>query len=312
MKTIVHYKKFYWFTGLMLIGVLAMAACQPAAAPAPAATAVIPPTGATNAPTAMPPAASFSEPTVTSAMDPKLGNILVDSKGMTLYMFTVDKPDQSNCTGDCLTAWPPLLTKGSPMGGLGVDATMLGSVKLADGRMIVTYNHMPLYYWFKDKKPGDTTGQNVGKTWFVVNPQGKPVMEAAPTAMPATPAANAPMMSEASLSIVTDPKLGKILVDGKGMTLYAFEKDGPDKSMCSGGCAKAWPPLLSQGKPVAGMGVNASWLGVAKLADGTWIVTYNHMPLYYFAKDQKPGDTMGQDVGGSWYVVSPDGKTVDS
>jgi predicted lipoprotein with Yx(FWY)xxD motif len=219
----------------------------------------------------------------------------VDSKGMTLYMFTKDEADKSNCSGGCLKAWPPLLADGAPTAGEGVDAAQLGTAALADGTKIVTYNHMPLYYWAKDTKPGDTTGQGVNDVWYVVAPDGKPV------GMPA---------AASTLMVAKDPILGSILVDGKGMTLYMFTKDEPDKSNCSGGCLAAWPPFLADGAPVAGAGVDSTLIGTAALPDGTKILTYNHMPLYYWAADLKPGDTSGQGVNSVWYVVAPDGKPV--
>ena len=85
------------------------------------------------------------------------------------------RPDKSNCDAACLAKWPPLLTQGTPELGEGVDASLVGSAKLADGSKIVTYNHMPLYYWVKDIKPGDTTGQDVGGVWYVVSPKGEKV-----------------------------------------------------------------------------------------------------------------------------------------
>jgi predicted lipoprotein with Yx(FWY)xxD motif len=247
--------------------------------------------------------ASSSEPTLMVSDDAKLGKILVDDKGMTLYIFTKDTADTSNCTADCLGNWPPLLTQGSPKAGDGVDASKLGSTTLADGRKIVTYNHRPLYYWVKDAKAGDTTGQNVGKVWFVVSPSGDPVMT-----VPEAAATQAPSGSEPTINVATDPKLGKILVDGKGMTLYIFTKDAAGKSNCSGACLTAWPPLLTQGKPNLGPGVDDSKIGTAALADGSKIVTYAGMPLYYYAKDTKPGDVAGQNVGKVWFVIDPDGK----
>ena len=109
------------------------------------------------------------------AADPKLGNILVDGDGMTLYMFTKDEPDKSNCAGGCLDAWPPLLALDNPAVGEGVDASLLGTAALADGSLIVTYNHMPLYFWQDDMQPGDTKGQGVNDVWFVVSPDGEPL-----------------------------------------------------------------------------------------------------------------------------------------
>ena len=225
--------------------------------------------------------------------DAKLGKILTGANGMTLYIFTKDEANKSNCADACLQNWPPLLTQGNPKLGDGVDASLVGSATLADGSKIVTYNKMPLYYWAKDTKAGDTNGQGINDTWFVVAPDGKPV--------------GAPL-PEVTLDVYNDPKLGNILVDGNGMTLYMYAKDGPDKSNCSGGCLKAWPPFITQGNPTVGSGVDAALVGSTTLADGSKIVTYNKMPLYFWAKDTKAGDTNGQGVGEVWYTVSPDGK----
>jgi predicted lipoprotein with Yx(FWY)xxD motif len=257
-----------------------------------------------TAPTATP-VAGTSLPTIMVATDPKLGQILADGNGMTLYAFTKDGPDQSNCTGSCLSNWPPLLTQGKPTLGPGVDGSLIGSAKLADGNLIVTYNHMPLYYFAKDTKPGDVLGQGVGGFWYVVSPDGKLVQPPSTTAATPTPAAST---SEPTIMLATDAKLGQILVNGKGMTLYAYTKDGPDQSNCTGGCLTYWPPLLTQGTPILGAGIDDSKIGSALLSNGTHIVTYNHMPLYYFVKDTKPGDVTGQGVSGIWYVVSQDGE----
>jgi predicted lipoprotein with Yx(FWY)xxD motif len=294
-----HPFKLAQFAGLLLLAGLILAACQPSA-PIPVTSATEVPTMApvaTTAPTATS-APAAAEPTVNVATDPKLGKILVDDKGMTLYIFTKDAADKSNCDAACLDKWPALVTNGSPNAGDGVDAAMLGSTALADGRKIVTYNHMPLYTWVKDAKPGDTTGQNVGTVWFVVAPDGKPVMEMASSA---TPAAS----TEPVINMTTDAKLGKILVDAKGMTLYIFTNDTADTSNCNAACLEKWPPLVTDGKPVAGDGVDGSKLGFATLADGRKIATYDHKPLYYWVNDAKPGDTTGQGVGSVWYVIAP-------
>jgi len=172
---------------ISLLAVFALAACQ--AAPAPEAmmeTAVVPVTGMEEEAPAMEevaPAMEEAEPAMeasTEAMlsvaeDPNLGMFLVGANGMTLYMFTNDEANKSNCAGDCLVKWPPLLTKGEPVLGDGVDASLVGSAALADGTMIVTYNGWPLYYWVNDKAAGDVTGQNVGGVWFVIAPDGNPV-----------------------------------------------------------------------------------------------------------------------------------------
>jgi predicted lipoprotein with Yx(FWY)xxD motif len=110
-------------------------------------------------------------------------------------------------------------------------------------------------------------------------------------------------------------KLGKILVDGQGQTLYLFEADKGTASMCSGACAEAWPPLTTAGKPTAGPGVSASKLGTTKRGDGTTEVTYNGHPLYTFAGDGGPGQTSGQGIdgfGAEWYVLSAAGTKIET
>jgi predicted lipoprotein with Yx(FWY)xxD motif len=308
-KILSSIKNSAWMLGLMVVMVLILSACQSAAPQTQVSVGSS--ATATTAPAAKPTAATSAEASISVVNDPKLGKILVGANGMTLYMFTKDTTDMSNCTGDCLVKWPPLLTQGSPKLGDGVDASLVGTAALADGSKIVTYNHMPLYYWAKDTKAGDTTGQGVGSVWFVVSPDGKVVgNDAAPSASPtATPAsAGSAASSEATINVVTDLNLGKILVGNNGMTLYIYTKDGPDQSTCTGGCLEKWPALLTQGSPTLGEGVDDSLVGTATLADGSKIVTYNHMPLYYWVNDKKAGDTTGQGVGSVWYVVSPDGK----
>jgi predicted lipoprotein with Yx(FWY)xxD motif len=113
----------------------------------------------------------------------------------------------------------------------------------------------------------------------------------------------------------TSTKLGQILVDGNGRTLYLFQKDQPDQSACAGGCASAWPPGQSSGTPKAGSPVQASLLGTIKRSDGTTQVTYNHHPLYYYSGDSGAGQQNGQGLnafGALWYVVAPSGEAVTS
>ena len=120
--------------------------------------------------------------------------------------------------------------------------------------------------------------------------------------------------SEAASVGLASTKLGKILVDGKGQTLYLFEADKGKSSTCDGGCAAAWPPLITSGKPTAAMGVIGAKLGTTRRADGSTEVTYNGHPLYTYAGDQAPGQTSGQGIdqfGAEWYVLSRAGKTVE-
>src|SRR5262249_51254992 len=113
---------------------------------------------------------------------------------------------------------------------------------------------------------------------------------------------------------VQSSKLGRILVDRRGHTLYLFGKDKRGMSSCSGACAVDWPPLIVSGQPRAGAGAKASLLGRTRRKDGRWQVTYNHHPLYTFFQDTKKGQTNGEGLnffGGEWEAVSPAGAKVE-
>ena len=111
----------------------------------------------------------------------------------------------------------------------------------------------------------------------------------------------------------TTTKLGRILVNSRGHTLYLFSRDRSGKSTCTGKCASFWPPLISVGKPRAVLGARASLLGTTKRADGRLQVTYNHHPLYTFVKDTRKGQTKGEGLkafGGTWDLISPAGAKI--
>lgn len=104
--------------------------------------------------------------------------------------------------------------------------------------------------------------------------------------------------------------LGTILVDAQGMTLYHLTTETNGRIVCTGSCARAWPPLLMPSgmtRPVAGTGVTG--LGTVTRPDGSVQVTDRGMPLYLYEGDKKPGDTVGQGIGGIWYVVPASGST---
>jgi predicted lipoprotein with Yx(FWY)xxD motif len=272
-------------------------------ASAAAAPLVLPAAGATPAATA-----SSAAAVVRVSHNDTLGQFLADGKGMTLYMYTKDAKGTSNCYDKCATAWPPLNTGGAPVAGGGIDGSLLGTTTRTDGKTQVTYNGWPLYYWFKDQQPGDTTGQNVGGVWFVLSPKGDIIKTAGAKA--ATSGAAGAQPGGTTVNVVRKQDFGLFLVDDKGMTLYLFTKDDKNTSNCYDQCAAAWPPLLTNGAPVAGagQGLDASLLGTTTRNDGKTQVTYNGAPLYYFVKDKQPGDLTGQGVGGVWFVVSPRGK----
>jgi len=130
-----------------------------------------------------------------------------------------------------------------------------------------------------------------------------------------TEAAAAPDATSARSATVkvAHSRLGKILVDSRGRTLYVLSADSAGKSRCFGACAKNWPPLRASRKPTVGTGLKASKVGRIHRSDGKPQVTYNRHPLYRFVGDSKAGQTNGQGIvafGGRWTVMSTAGKPV--
>lgn len=107
---------------------------------------------------------------------PKLGMVLVDSKGFVLYDFHKDKGTVSACYGECAAVWPPLLSKGAPQPSNGTNASMLGRAERKDGTTQVTYAGHPLYTYVADKKPGEANGNDFssfGAQWYALKGSGE-------------------------------------------------------------------------------------------------------------------------------------------
>jgi predicted lipoprotein with Yx(FWY)xxD motif len=129
-------------------------------------------------------------------------------------------------------------------------------------------------------------------------------------ASPSPSPSPSPVATGTKVAVANNAKLGQILVDDKGMTLYLFVKDTGTSSTCYDQCAAIWPPLFTTGTPQAGAGATQSLLGTTTRTDGKVEVTCAGHPLYYFIKDKAPGDVTGQGVngfGGLWWVVTPSG-----
>ncbi len=261
------------------------------------------------------PAAGASGPATVSTKTTKLGTILVDAKGMTLYLWVADTATKSVCSGQCAKFWPPLLTKGAPTASGGTQAGQLGTSARDDGTTQVTYAGHPLYTFLEDKAPGDDLGQGsdgFGAKWWVLAPDGKAISSTTAAAPASSAAAGASASGPAVVSTKTT-KLGPILAGAKGMTLYLWVADKGTKSVCTGECAAFWPPLLTKGAPTASGAAKAAELGTSTRPDGSTQVTYNGHPLYYFAKDKDREDHYGQGsngAGAKWWIVGPDGKAI--
>lgn len=114
-------------------------------------------------------------------------------------------------------------------------------------------------------------------------------------------------------TVVAGPSTyGVVLFDGHGNALYAFTRDPPGRSTCSGACAAAWPPYVVSGRVRPGVGIRGGLVGTAT-RDGRRQLTYAGRPLYFYIGDRKPGQILCQNVvefGGRWLVVRPSGGLV--
>ncbi len=135
---------------------------------------------------------------------------------------------------------------------------------------------------------------------------------------PAAALATAPSAHTASGTVLETHKAGaygNVLAASNGHTLYAFENDGPNKSRCTGACARTWKPYLATGKVTvkSGSGLKSKLLGTAKISGGHLQVTYDKRPLYEYSHEHSAGETKGQartSFGGNWYVVGPKGNLI--
>lgn len=166
----------------LICGTVALAGCgdgddgqaqatTPPAAP-PATTERVAATTTTEAPKAR--AAKPTGKAITTGQS-EFGSMLFDTKKQAIYIFENDEKGKSNCYGECARAWPPVYTKGKPRARGGVKASLLGTTKRRDGRLQVTYNGQPLYYYVNEG-PGEVRCHNVflnGGLWWVVGPNGK-------------------------------------------------------------------------------------------------------------------------------------------
>jgi len=122
------------------------------------------------------------------------------------------------------------------------------------------------------------------------------------TTAPSTPSST-PAAAAVAISVAKTSK-GQALVGPNGHVLYVYDPDTATSSSCSGECATAWPPLV--GTPHPGAGLKADDFGTIARADGSKQVTYDHHPLYYFARDKDGEDVYGDGVGGVWHLAKSD------
>jgi predicted lipoprotein with Yx(FWY)xxD motif len=131
--------------------------------------------GAATAASSAPPKTASGQAATVGISNTGIGQIVVNSQGRTLYLFKADQGTKSACTGACAGAWPPLVVKGKPTLGKGVNASLVGTATRPEGATQLTYNGHPLYLFAQDQKAGETNGQGVsafGAAWFALSSAG--------------------------------------------------------------------------------------------------------------------------------------------
>ncbi len=159
-----------------------------------------------------------------------------------------------------------------------------------------------------DDNGDDTTPQEPTQS-ATEQPEPPPASETATT----EPAENSeppePKPKPGTEIVIGDSAYGPMLFDKRGQAIYLFDVEKTSRPRCYGDCAVAWPPVLTDGEPVAGDGVRSRLLGTTERRDGSTQVTYGGHPLYFYV-NEGPGEVECHDVflnGGYWYVVTPGG-----
>jgi predicted lipoprotein with Yx(FWY)xxD motif len=213
---------------------------------------------------------------IATRQDAKLGTLLADGSGKTLYMFAKDVDGSSQCTGGCIDTWPVFYEKNRVFAD-GLDSTQFGVITRADGQKQSTFKGWPLYRFAQDTKAGDVNGE--GKNSFYVAKPDYTVM-------------------------VADKGAGKFLVGISGRTLYTFSGDTDDISNCKDGCLTVWPQFFAQ-PVVAPSTLNGVFFSSISRADGSKQSTANKKPLYYFQNDVARGDAKGNAANPKFSFISP-------
>ena len=234
------------------------------------------------------------------ATDAKLGSILTDSNGNTLYFFSIDADGQSGCTGGCLTAWP-VFFKSSPTLDSGLNSADFGTITRTDGASQTTYKGWPLYYFQNDSKAGDVNGEAVGNVWFVAKPDYTVMLSK--SQLVGNDGIQYDSLFQPGTGATTD------ITDAYGHTLYAFS---PDKfrtnkfTKSDFSNNSIWPiDTLPKVMKVPST-LDATQFDTLTVYGKVQLV-YKGWPLYYFGNDKATrGSTKGVSVPtpGFWPYVN--------
>ena len=226
------------------------------------------------------------------------GSVLVDGDGKSLYFFSKDTKDTSECVDGCLDAWPVFYGENLEVS-TGLDASDFGTITRTDGSMQTTYKNWPLYYFTNDNNAGDTNGDGVGSVWFIAKPDYSVMY------------ANAQLIGNDGNNYLEDYTLGdgttSYIVSIGGRTIYTFMNDQNNTNNFTASDFSnntAWPIVEITLDQIPSI-LNSAGFGTINVFGRTQL-TYKGWPLYYFGQDTERGDNKGVSVPnpGVWPIVN--------
>lgn len=215
---------------------------------------------------------------------------LLDRTGFALYTFANDTTGVSNCNGNCLVNWPPLLANPGDQASAPYSIIERGMGTAANA-LQWAYHGKPLYFFIGDTSAGQTSGKAI-TNWLLARP------------MPTQIVANATLGSHLAaagsvkLAMPVDGAEQTSTAERNGFTLYTFDNDTAGVSNCSGTCLTNWPALMAHAGAVA-----TAPYSLVQRASGEMQWALNGMPLYFFVGDTQAGQTNGEAVGNNWFVA---------
>ncbi|WP_299436771.1 hypothetical protein [uncultured Aquimarina sp.] len=232
------------------------------------------------------------------------GKILTDTEGMSLYFFSRDSKEQSECNNDCKTAWP-IFYKADLTLDDGLDANDFGVITRTDGEKQTTYKGWPLYYFANDNAAGDTNGDKIGDNWYIAKPDYSLMYAEAQLVGRDSDGNDLNFTSE----YVAGDELTFYMTSSTGRTIYAFVNDAKDDNNYTAQDFSndgIWPIFHIDIDRLPSI-LDASDFGTIDVF-GRSQLTYKGRPLYYFGQDTERGDNYGISVPspGIWPVVNTD------
>ena len=248
------------------------------------------------------PGAPEAKKTINLTNNAKLGNILTDSLGKTLYLLSVDADGTSKCFGECEVVWP-VFYRANPSFGSGLDPKDFGVItRPQDNKKQTTYKGFPVYYYNKDKAAGDTNGEGLENAWFVLKPDYTIMI------------AHGQLVGEDGIKYKSDYQPGEFastpyFTDDRGVALYTFTKDTDKKNNYTSETDQTknavWPIFAGSTKPVVPSVLKASDFETITVF-GKPQLTYKGKPIYTFGRENGRGTTKGVSVPspGIWPVAT--------